>query len=217
MGNTNNSDIPVYNDTIAGLKNITNNVNNSLNIKTIKMSNIITKIITKVETDVTELFNAAEGEYLKLAPEVRAAAATASGIIAIVNKEVSAVPSDVWALIQTKYPNVSQESVTAVLIKANNVVNGANALALNATFDEALAALNAYLQTLSGNVWITVIKAIVAIAVDVLTPGTVIQKVELVLEYIYQNLVKPHLALNTAVVEEAEVIPETPAEIEKTA
>lgn len=159
------------------------------------MSSIITKFITTVETDVTALFNVAEAEYEKLAPEVKAAAAAASGVIAIINKDVAAVPADVWALIEAKYPDVNETTVTAFLVKANNVVNGANTLASNATFAEALAAINAYLQTLSGNTWITVIKAIVAIGVDVITPGTIIQKVEMIGEYIYQNIVKPHLAV----------------------
>lgn len=159
------------------------------------MSSIFTRIISTVETDVTELFNAAKAEYEKLAPEVKAAAAAASGVIAILNKDVAAVPADVWALIELKYPNVDQLTVTAFLVKANNVVNGANALASNATFADALQAINAYLQTLQGNTWITVIKAIVAIGVDIIVPGTIIQKVEMIGEYIYQNIVKPHLAV----------------------
>lgn len=156
---------------------------------------IIKTFLTKVEVDVEGLFNEAKAEYLKLAPKVQAASAAASGIIAILNKDVNTVPDQVWALIETKYPDVTKDTVTAFLVKANNVVNGANTLSANATFEEALAALNAYLQTLQGNTWITIIKAIVAIGVDIITPGTIIQKVELIIEYIYQNLVKPHLAV----------------------
>lgn len=167
------------------------------------MSSIITKIITTVETDVTELFNAAEAEYEKLAPEVQSAIATASGILAIANKDVAAVPTDVWALIETKYPSATQESVTGFLIKIANTFNTANTIASSATFAEALTAVNSLLAPLEGNVWIIAIKAAVTIAVDFITPGTIIQKVEMVLEYVYQTFIKKPLPLNTAVVDEA--------------
>jgi len=145
---------------------------------------------------ISGVFNEIKKVWKELSPEIQAATLQASGIIAIVNANVNAVPTVIWDLIQTQYPNITQAAVTAALVKANNTVNAANALEESATFEQALQTIQSYLNGLSGNSWITVTKTVVALLADIFAPGeTVIQKIELCLEWVYQELVKPNVPI----------------------
>lgn len=145
------------------------------------------------------LFNKVEKAWKQLSPEIKAATLQASGIIAIINANVSATPAVIWSLIETQFPGITQESVTSAIVKANNTVNAVNTVADTASFEEALLAIQKYLSGLEGNKFIIVVKTVVTLLADVFAPGeTIIQKIELVLEYVYQELVKPHVPLAQA-------------------
>lgn len=149
------------------------------------------KFIESIGDFFVGLFNSIEKAWKQLSADIQKAVVWASGVIAIINANIGAVPSDIWTLIETKYPGITQVSVTSFLIKANNTLNSVNSVAEDASFEDALTALQGYLSKMSGNLWIIIIKTIVAIGVDIFAPGTVIQKAELVVEYVYQDIIKP--------------------------
>lgn len=161
-------------------------------------------LLTKIGTFFIGLFNEAQAVWSQIEPELQKAITDASTVLALISNNLTAVPSDVWALIEEKLPGISQTTVTAAIIKINNTLNTANTIAVDSNFEDALIALQTYLAGLgSGNIFIIIIKAAVTLAVDIFAPASTsgetvgevaIQKVELVLEWVYQTIVKPLVA-----------------------
>jgi hypothetical protein len=131
------------------------------------------------------------GIYDQLAEAEQLAIADASGWVAVINANVQAAPDFVFELIASKFPGATKEKVTEVI----NKVNAALHLVEDntpATFEDAVAALQAYLSKYEGNTWIAITKAVVAIAANILTAGTVsMETIYSVLDLVYHAIVKP--------------------------
>lgn len=139
-----------------------------------------------------DLFNKTEAAYNTLDSDLQNYIKQGSGIIAIVSANINASSPVVWQLISAAYPNVTQASVAAALSSVLNTL-GVISTDLSGNFDMALVTLQEYLAKQKDNTFVVVSKAIVSLLVDAFSPGTVIQKVELVLEYVYQTFIKGKL------------------------
>jgi len=145
----------------------------------------------------TDLFSGIQKVWHSLTEAEQAVSIKASSIIAIINANLTAAPADVLSLIQAAFPTMTKEGLTDLLNKANQILGIADNAA-SGTFEQALQTLQAYLSKYQGNTWITITRAVVEILVTVLEPGTIIQKIETVLEYVYQEFVKPKTQTTTS-------------------
>lgn len=135
-------------------------------------------------------WNSIQHAYNNLEPKVQSAIQSASGIVAVINANIEAAPADVWAIITKLYPALTQDVVTSALnkVSVDLKIAGAN---IDADFETTVKNLQTYLGTLTGNVFITEVKQFVALVASALAPGnTVIQTIELVLEWVYQTFIK---------------------------
>lgn len=153
----------------------------------------LSNLLASVGHFFSSLFTSTEKVYEELSEKEQQVSKQASGILAIINANLSTAPDIVWQLISTAFPELTKEQVTAALAKAGQVL-GALDKTFSGSFEDALATLQAYLNGHEGNTWITITKAAASIIADVLAPGTVIQKIELVMEYVYQTFIKGKVA-----------------------
>lgn len=146
--------------------------------------------LSKIGHFFTNLLNLAAQAFNAFEPATQAAIKQASGIVAIVNANLTAAPADVWALITKEFPTLTESGVAAAL---NTVLKSLNTTSetLAPDIETTLENLQKYLASFSGNAFITIVKAVVALLATLFDPNeTLIQKIELVLEYVYQNFVK---------------------------
>lgn len=138
----------------------------------------------------TDIFNSSAKAYHKLEDDEQIAIQKASGWIAIINNNLQSTPDIVFAIIQEKYPAVTKETIANSLhelaVKFKLIADNTPA-----DLNTAIAALQSYLNQHTGNTWIAITKALVSVFSTIINPNlTVIQKVEMVLEYVYQNFIK---------------------------
>lgn len=146
--------------------------------------------ITDILNFFVGLLNASRKQYNKLSEWEQTVGQYASGLIAIVNKDLQAVPADVWDVISATFPALTKDVVTGYLNSAGKIVGIINQ---NATlsFEDALTLLQGYLGKHTGNVWVAITQGIVSILVAVINPSKEVQPVTSIMEYIYQDIVKP--------------------------
>lgn len=138
----------------------------------------------------TDLFNAAKRAWNKVEPEVQAALIHGSGVIDIINRNLTAIPADVVTLIQTKFPDldvvklqIGLQAVTTQLTK------------IQAVPDQDLATtiqnLQTYLSGLQGNFWEGASSTLAQLLSIVLAPQeTIFAKVVSLTEYVYRTFIR---------------------------
>ena len=144
--------------------------------------------LTKIFQWIIGLFSAMKKAYNKLSVLERKLSLKASGIIAIINTNLNASPDTIIVLIQQKFPEVSTEMMSAFLTEAGEI---ANIFPSNTTLSlyEKITTLQKYLSE-TGNTWVYRSQSLVKALITVMLPSTPLEKVTIVLEYIYQKLVK---------------------------
>ena len=150
-------------------------------------------IFKKVALFLVSLFNSMEAYYKKLATDLQEVIKKASGIIAIVNSNLQATPDIVFTIIQAKYPDVTKEQLTGYLNTINGAINTVSSIAVP-DFDTALKNLQAFLSKFQGNAWVSVTQNAVGLLISLLAPSTPVQKLTIVLEYVYNNFIKGKVA-----------------------
>lgn len=114
----------------------------------------------------------------------------ASTILDLVRTNIDAAPDALFGIIQLKFPNITKEELHDVISNTAAQLQIADKI-VNEDLGVTLKNLQTYLGTLSDNGFITTIKSIVSIMATLFAPSlTAIQKVELVLEWVYLKLVK---------------------------
>lgn len=151
-------------------------------------------IFTDIFSFFIGIFNASKKAWLKLETDIQQAAIWASGIIAVINANLSATPAQFWADLQKVFPTLTQAQVTEWLNKAGVVV-GIIQTDANLSFEDAVVAFQAYLTKQgTGNPWIVATQGLVNLVLVEINPDIpVIQKVTSIGEYIYIDIVKPLL------------------------
>ena len=139
------------------------------------------------------LFDWFASAWKKLSTTEKDAAVKASGIIAIINANLTATPDIVFQLIQIKFPDITKEKLTSYLSTITSTIKDVDGV-VNADFATTLSNLQSYLGKYSGNQWVTITQGVVGLLAGLLAPSTPIQKITLVLEYVYQNFIKGKIA-----------------------
>lgn len=142
------------------------------------------------------LVNTAKIFWKKLTVLEQTFLANASGIFAIINANLDKSGTDIIALIAAKYPNLDlgflQGAMQAILKALGILLPGSD-------FPTDLAGVievyKVFLSAHSGDSWVTETQQLVVLLAKQFTPGTPVQKLILALEYAYQDVVKPFLAL----------------------
>jgi hypothetical protein len=148
-------------------------------------------VITAILGFFVGLFNAAKKQWIKLEALEQTTATYASGLIAIINKDLTQIPDEFWAVVQANFPALTKDQVTAWMNSAVKFLDIANADA-SLSFEDALAALQAYLSKHTGNAWIVATQGLVGVFLTVISPNiSDIQKITSIMEYIYLDIVKP--------------------------
>lgn len=143
---------------------------------------------------VKELFNSMEKAWDHLGADEQAISLKASGIIAIINANLSSTPDVVYKLIQLKFPDVTPETVQDALTKAGSFLNIADGIA-SMSLEEAITAFQTHLDSATGNDWVAKTQHAVSALLNVLLPTTTpLQKITTILEFIYDNFVKGKIA-----------------------
>lgn len=136
-----------------------------------------------------DLFSKFERAYHSLSAEEQLAAKQASGIIAVINQNLTATPDVIWGEIEKAFPGVDKASVSAALASVANTINNVSAY-LPDNLENAIKAVQSYLSTFTGNKWVVISKSLVALIANELAPGSIIQKIELIIEWVYQTFIK---------------------------
>lgn len=149
-------------------------------------------IIKKFGEWIGDLFAQSEVLYSKLTAAETKAANWAYGVIAIINANIDKVPSEVIAIIQEKYPDLSLDLLHGFLDKLiadMKFIQGETPV----TLPDAIALLKTYLSKLDGDVWGQISQGIGSALAVLLSPGTPVQKFAAIAEYVYQLFVKPRV------------------------
>lgn len=144
--------------------------------------------LTKIFQWIAGLFSAMKKAFNKLSAIEQELSMKASSIIAIINANLNATPNEILSLIQTKFPGISIIAVSGFLSEAGEVANIFSG-ASEKSIDEKITIIQKFLAQ-TGNTWVYRTQSLVKALLTVMLPSTPLEKVTVVLEYIYQKLVK---------------------------
>lgn len=138
------------------------------------------------------LFNESEKLYNELTEDEKAAAQWGSGLIAVISKDLDAIPADVVILLQQKFPTLSltvvQGFLDQLIQKISNVQNK-----VPLTLEDAIAAVQTYFKQYTGSTLSTVLNDAYIFVTLLFTPTTAVEKIINLAVYVYQAIVKPHV------------------------
>lgn len=135
------------------------------------------------------LFTSMKKLYSKLTETEQRMSVVASTFFAIVNANMDKTPEALIRLIQLKFPDFTREQLTAYVNTLTNKMRLVDSFAAK-TLEENLKLLQNHLSKFTGNGWKAETLNGVNILISLLLPGTPLEKITIVLEYIYQKLVK---------------------------
>lgn len=160
-----------------------------MSLKTIVQG--IAHIPTELVDDVESIFNKAEAAYNKLSPEIQASLKNGSGILAVINADLTGPAAPIVATIEAKF-GVNPTDVTNVLQKIAVAFN--IAVADSTDLPTLIAALQKYLAGLGG-VWSFISGCAAEIGADVLNGDTNPLTIGIdLMRYVYVTKIKPLLA-----------------------
>lgn len=139
----------------------------------------------------TDLFNAAKRTWNKLEPEVQTALVHGSGVIDIINRNLSAIPADIITLIQTKYPDLDVIKLKTGLQAVTTQLTKIEAIP-DQDLTKTIQNLQAYLSGLQGKFWEGASSTLAQLLSIVLAPEeTIFAKIASLIEYVYRKKVNP--------------------------
>lgn len=146
---------------------------------------LIQEIVNVFGAIFSGLLGAAKEAYDKLPPDVQNALQHGSGIISVINADLAAIPTDVIASIQEKFPDVNIKDVQAGLFKIAHYFGLA---ADENSLEDIIAKLQSYLASLKGSEWESISSAAAQILSIIFAPaGTQFGKIVMLIEYVYQT------------------------------
>jgi len=135
------------------------------------------------------LFTSMKKLYSKLTEAEQRMSVVASSFFDIVNANINSTPEVVIRLLQIKFPHFTKQQLTDYVNELTNKMRIVDSYAAN-TLEENLKLLQKHLSKFTGNSWKAETLNGVNILISLLLPGTPLEKITTVLEYIYQKLVK---------------------------
>lgn len=150
---------------------------------------------------IFDLWKAVKKVYLKMSMIEKTAIGNMSGVIAIINANIDQSAEDIIEAIKAKYPEIDLDGLNQALCEVakalGNVFNLSGA-GHPYTLYETIGNLKRYLSKFQGDTWIAETKKIVTLLAKIYSPETPIQKFFDVLEYVYQEIVKPYIQASAA-------------------
>lgn len=145
---------------------------------------------------ITGLFHSSEKTYNSLLEEEKKAGVWASGIVALLNANLHAIPVEVIALLQKKFPDLSLDVVHGFLdnlrIKLDTLQSE-----IPLTIEDAIAWGQKFLASHAhdDSAWAIISTTATNLLAVMFSPETAVQKFIEVGLYIYHMIVKPHVAI----------------------
>lgn len=138
-------------------------------------------------TWLEDLFNSAEKAWHKLEPEVQAALIHGSGVIKVINENLTATPDAVFTIIEKVFPDLTKENLQAGLTK----ISAGLAIAEGVDNPDLLTLiknLQTYLSGLKGKFWEGASSTLAQLLTIALTPNeTPFAKVVQFIEYVFRK------------------------------
>jgi hypothetical protein len=123
-------------------------------------------------------------------PELQAAIKDASGIVALINKEIDQTPDFVYKAIEMKFPNLTKEKIDGFLATVAHDLN----LAKDGVTPDPLVTIENicnYLKSHTGSNWAKVSEFLAnSIALFLAPEGTVWNKIGTIMWWVYQTFIK---------------------------
>lgn len=147
------------------------------------------KLLQEIENVFGAIFSgllgAAKQAYDNLPSDVQNALQHGSGILSVINSDLTAVPADVIASIQAKFPDVNVKDLQAGLFK---IVHTFGLAADENSLEDIIVKLQTYLSSVKGSEW----EGISSMAAQILSiffapAGTQFGKIVMLIEYVYQR------------------------------
>lgn len=136
------------------------------------------------------IFDAAARTYNAQSQEVKDALKDGSAILAIINENVTEAPERVIDLIQKAFPTLTRDKLLDGLNAVAKGINHAEAIAAD-TLEDTIKNIQAYLESLEGTFWAGVSELSAKILAVFFAPaGTKWATISLLMEYVYQKLIK---------------------------
>lgn len=146
-------------------------------------------LLKKIFAWVDGLFANMKNLYNKLTDAEQKLSVFASSFFAIVNANIEATPENIIKLLQIKFPNFTKQQLTDYVNGLTNKMRISNSYAAK-TLEQNLALLQKHLSNFMGNGWKAETLNGVNLLISILLPGTPLEKITTILEYIYQKRVK---------------------------
>ena len=151
-------------------------------------------LFQKIGAWFTSLFDVMKRAFNKLSQIEKDVSVKASAIIALINANLTQTPEAIFKLIQLRFPDVTPAYLSAKLSLATKYLGIGDEVA-SRSFEENIKLLQGYLSKFEGNGWVvTTLGAVNALLTAMLPDTTPLQKISVLLEYIYQKIVKGKLA-----------------------
>lgn len=133
------------------------------------------------------LFNAAKKTYSKLSDEQKAALQQGTGLVAIINDNLTLAPAEVRALIQKAFPDLDEVKLETALFE---VARSFNTTGLQ-DLDGAILVLQDHLTRLDGKAWAVASHAAAALLSVLFAPAdTKVATIVSLIEWVYQHFIK---------------------------
>ena len=166
-----------------------------VNAIAVKEKTAVGKIIMEFKDFMIGLANRSAKAFHDLEAGEQLALKWASGIIAVINANLTENKDLINLLLSKLFPTLSVEVIQSKLIVAANLLFKANGLIMKSP-DEALTLITNYLAGYSDNNWIAATKNVVTFLFNAFFPNAAaLQKVIAGMDYVYEREVKPELML----------------------
>lgn len=146
-------------------------------------------ILTKLFSWILGLFSAMRKTFNKLDESERKLSIKASAIIAVINSNLSERTEVIHQILTLKFPELTQATLSTYFQEVISNLSISDTRSIG-TVEQCISVIQQYLVEHKGNIWVNRTQSVVGALITAMLPGSKIQKIMMVLEYIYQTFVK---------------------------
>lgn len=149
---------------------------------------LIADVVGALGSIFKHVMNGAEKTYNELPQEAKDALLHGSGVMEFINSTVGKLPEEIEAGILEKFPDLDAEKLKAGLLQISKAFNlGVDENSIT----DIISKLQAYLNSLEGNVWDAIVQGAANILAIFLAPaGTKFAAISSLMEFVYQTFFK---------------------------
>jgi len=138
----------------------------------------------------TDLFNSVAKAWNKLEPKVQDALLQGSGVISIINQNLTATPDVVFDLIEKKFPDLTKDKLTEALGEVTDKLKVVQDIE-DADLLTTIKNLQAYFSGFQGKFWEGTASAASQLLSIALSPDdTPFAKIAMFIEFVYRKKIK---------------------------